>query len=715
MSQDTSSKAERKFHKEIEMRTGLVFVKVRPHWLKNPATAQSMELDMYNEDVQIAIEYNGIQHYHFPNSFHKSYDEFLAQQQRDCDKVKICDEYGVALISVKASNLDDEVDYALGELNKLGIEISQYRRNSVVESLVSLLSFSRADSYAPWIQLGWCLHNISTELLPLWVAFSKHSEEKFVPGECQELWKEMRCNGLGIGSLHMWARSDSPYDYKMFLNQRVDIKNCNGTHSGIAKVAAEILKGQYVCATSSGKNWYYFDGTLWRPDNDGIRVRHALTTTVVEQFFVTVNAIAERVSLDDMQSQASMSSASDAQKSVTERLLKIVMKLQDRVFKDNIVMEMRPFLYDEHFLKKLDADRNLIAFSNGVWCLREGLMRSATPDDYLSLSTGYEFEEIHKIDPRIEKYWTTLHPNPDQRAYVKKTFARQLYGDCGQELFHIHSGYMASAANGKTKFFEILELVLGGYVRKIGIELLTSKDRIEPGKPMPEFAHWKGTRFLYCTEPNHDEKLHTGILKDLTGGETIQYRNLFSNEVQSFRPCFKLHLMCNDVPYVDGSDSGVKRRIRKIDYISRFVDAQEVNTGEHKYPRDSSLIDAFKSDLKMHFFLDLVKNYDHDFEFAMPESIKFNSQLYLEENDLVLMFVRACVVEDVGSCFTLKEAKNMFVACGHSLSRISKLKLDLQKTLGVRCLAQKRVASRGNANLCNVFMDFRLVDPNNEE
>jgi hypothetical protein len=118
---DTSSKSERRFQREIERCTGLVFEKVRPVWLKNPATNECMELDMYDKDRKFAIEYNGIQHYKFPNPFHKTLQEFQAQQQRDVAKARICQEHGVVLISVKASNVYEEVDYTLVEMHKLGV------------------------------------------------------------------------------------------------------------------------------------------------------------------------------------------------------------------------------------------------------------------------------------------------------------------------------------------------------------------------------------------------------------------------------------------------------------------------------------------------------------------------------------------------------------------------------------------------------------------
>jgi hypothetical protein len=42
-----------------------------------------MELDMYIEELAFAVEYDGPQHFQFPNAYHKSVDEFNAQALRD--------------------------------------------------------------------------------------------------------------------------------------------------------------------------------------------------------------------------------------------------------------------------------------------------------------------------------------------------------------------------------------------------------------------------------------------------------------------------------------------------------------------------------------------------------------------------------------------------------------------------------------------------------
>ena len=71
------------------------FIKTRPKWLKR------LELDCYNEELKIALEYNGMQHYEFVPYFHKNkIENFYKQQERDSLKIELCKNKGIELCIV---------------------------------------------------------------------------------------------------------------------------------------------------------------------------------------------------------------------------------------------------------------------------------------------------------------------------------------------------------------------------------------------------------------------------------------------------------------------------------------------------------------------------------------------------------------------------------------------------------------------------------------
>ena len=82
--------------------------------------------------------------------------------------------------------------------------------------LVEMLSAERADTYGSWINVGICLSNMADELFDAWVAFSKRSSKYADDGTCEDKWNSFvpdRENGVQIGSLHYWAKEDSPEAY----------------------------------------------------------------------------------------------------------------------------------------------------------------------------------------------------------------------------------------------------------------------------------------------------------------------------------------------------------------------------------------------------------------------------------------------------------------------------------------------------------------------
>jgi hypothetical protein len=85
------------------------FPNLRLPWLANPETGGWLELDCYNEELALAVEYNGYQHYHWPNAFHRTEQEFRQQLRRDEFKQRRCQEEGVHLISVPFTEPTDEI------------------------------------------------------------------------------------------------------------------------------------------------------------------------------------------------------------------------------------------------------------------------------------------------------------------------------------------------------------------------------------------------------------------------------------------------------------------------------------------------------------------------------------------------------------------------------------------------------------------------------
>lgn len=93
----------------LENLTNKPFVKTKLKVLKN------LELDGYNKDLKLAIEYNGEQHYNYNPFFHRNgIVDLIKQKQRDSLKEKLCNENDIFLI-VLPYYIKDKEDFILGE------------------------------------------------------------------------------------------------------------------------------------------------------------------------------------------------------------------------------------------------------------------------------------------------------------------------------------------------------------------------------------------------------------------------------------------------------------------------------------------------------------------------------------------------------------------------------------------------------------------------
>ena len=77
-----------------------VYQNIRPNFLKNPETGRNLEIDCYDPDTQIGIEYMGIQHYVYPNRFMSSQGQFIKQLQRDNLKLRLCEQHDIYIIRI---------------------------------------------------------------------------------------------------------------------------------------------------------------------------------------------------------------------------------------------------------------------------------------------------------------------------------------------------------------------------------------------------------------------------------------------------------------------------------------------------------------------------------------------------------------------------------------------------------------------------------------
>ena len=84
----------------------------------------------------------------------------------------------------------------------------------------------------------------------------------------------------------------------------------------------------------------------------------------------------------------------------------------------------------------------------------------------------------------------------------------------------------------------------------------------------------RGKRLVQLTEVCSRDRLSASAVKEITGGDQQSARGIYQKK-QKFVCLAVLHVLCNTVPSVNDEDGGTTRRLRCIEYGSRFVDPSD--------------------------------------------------------------------------------------------------------------------------------------------
>jgi len=538
-----------------------------------------------------------------------------------------------------------------GTINKTTENLDKIRQ------LVGILNPTRANSFDSWIRIGWCLHNIDYNLMDAWKDFSMNSS-KYEEGICEEKWESMENTGLSLGSLYRWASEDSPQEYKAIIRSNVQnfiLSSLNKSHHDIAKVVYELFKHEFRCVSNRNKTWYQFKNHRWHEIDNAVELKKKISEEVVNEYTNYAGSLDSKIKElngDPGQQELFIKRAQTA--------LGISLQLRNEPFKNHIISACSVLFHDNDFYEKLDSNVNLVGFENGVYDLDKLEFREGLPEDYISFSTGIDYKDFDDNDEMVKNVHEFLEqvlPIPAVKQYVLTVMSSMLSGKTGDEKFHIWTG---CGGNGKSKLIELFEYAFGDYCGNVSVTLITQK-RPASNACTPELLKNKGKRFITLQEPDEDEKIHVGAMKELTGGDKIQARGLHQSPIE-FKPQWTVVMTANALPQVTANDMGTWRRIRVSEFVSRFVDKEDLDTDiPYQFPIDYDLSTKMKEwpEAFMSILVKEYKNYKKE-GLIEPEEVKVNTKAYKQESDIFMQFMNECIIKDVTAQMCVEDGYFLF-------------------------------------------------------
>lgn len=453
----------------------------------------------------------------------------------------------------------------------------------------------------------------------------------------------IRKDTIGFGSLVHYLKEDN-YDLYIDLFSQVECDDdinvegidkfidvaVSGSHYDVA-VVVKMLIGNQIKHIDD-KVWYVWDSVsgLWKEDRGGKQIRIELSTTICSAFAKRIIYWNDRIRLDDENK--------DKYEARVKKLLVVCEKLKDNYYKNCIVRECEQMLNDSGFVELLDENTNIMGFNNGVYDFTTSTLRKGRPDDYITMSVGYDFPEIVSDDAikSVMKVFNDPFGSKDVTTYVLQTLASCMDGRRKFQEYYIWTG---RGSNGKSTIQELIMKCFGVYAKPLDIAFWT-RSRREVGGAMPELADKKGVRFVFSNEPEATDRIQVAKIKEVTGGERITARKLYSHPI-TFRPQFGIFILCNDLPELSKIDGGIERRTRILPYCKQF----KQNPIPGQLCADPMVLDNCRTNTEWHracmrILLDTYATIRHASTLVIPVEISNASRTYMEENNPIGIWLR---------------------------------------------------------------------------
>jgi putative DNA primase/helicase len=330
---------------------------------------------------------------------------------------------------------------------------------------------------------------------------------------------------------------------------------------------------------------------------------------------------------------------------------------------------------------ELNDKPHLVAFTNGVFDLTDGSFRDGCFEDLLTINTGYDYDPDAKC-PTFEKAWRDWFPEEAIARCLHRAFGYAITGYTKEKMLGLIHG---ESGSGKTVLVETILAAAGDYGRKTSIDVF-SKQRDRANSRDYRLAKLEGIRFAAASEPGVNCVLDEDIVKEITGRETIEARNIYEAPIV-YKPQVTPFLATNDLPVVPNADPATLKRL--------FVIKQDIVIGQTEKD-DKSLQERLLQERQgvMNWLLEgAVEWFKHGLG-DIPEEIRYEMRAYRDEQDHFSQFLDAWFDPDadavIPSIYLLDLFKKFLIEHGETYEA----KMQTSNGLGRKCTSHGLLSNK---------------------
>ena len=475
---------------------------------------------------------------------------------------------------------------------KSSVPTGQFRDIKFLE-ITKCYSANRIDTANDWFQLGWGIANVfgkSKEVENIFVDMNDicpKRSSKYDKDQARN-WFQSKCEiktgekTIGWGSLVEWAKIDNPELANELFTKwfpKVEIKmpfHIDDVYSTglMADFFKSTYKGKFMVVDMES---YHFNGVYWKKDNKDHSIIHKIIDT---EFYPDVFKIYNESIEYYMKLWAETENG--PYEKIADKLTKFAKEMEKKMRNFSSRAELiKDIIAKCNESRELDINPYLFAFENKVFDLKQNTFVEPNPNDYLTVSCGWSYDEEYNIDDTtatLKEVIQSIFPTKSTGDFYLEALSTGLYGKQIQQLI-IATGV---GGNGKSVIDQMTMSCVGNYGYKLPSTVLLNE--IKEGAN-PQMANLHKKRFVITQEPDCKRRMNTSTMKELTGSQTLNVRDNYSSMCQT-----TLHnstfMEANSLPLLDkvsGDDAeALIRRLRTVPFVSRFVDKARYDEIEDK-------------------------------------------------------------------------------------------------------------------------------------
>ena len=296
--------------------------------------------------------------------------------------------------------------------------------------------------------------------------------------------------------------------------------------------------GEQIRYCHQRKHWYSWRGNRWAPDDSGDLWFH--TKQIARLLYQEASLFEEKEDREKCAKWARASESAKARRAALE------------------CAQSEPLISVD--FTSFDADPMLFNCLNGTVDLTTGELRPHRKSDMLTHLAPVHYDPDATSDLWERFLEQTTGSNAILRYFLQRAVGYSLTGGTEEEVLFFAHG---PAATGKSTFLEALKATLGDYAQTADFETFVKKRG--DGGIRNDIAALAGRRLVISIEVDEGKKLAEGLVKMMTGGDTVAARFLYK-ELFNFVPTCKLWLAANHAPKVKDDDTAMWRRILRVPF-----------------------------------------------------------------------------------------------------------------------------------------------------